>query len=130
MQGAVVVVWKSPQVSSRVPTKAPGASTRTVRRPKSSGSGASTSHVVVVALFFQAEDGIRDYKVTGVQTCALPICLARSAAVVCGLIHVWMLAGCSTAASMRVEVEVYKGPLSVSLAVQIGELRGVKFGRA
>src|SRR5256885_5778608 len=26
--------------------------------------------------FFQAEDGIRDYKVTGVQTCALPICLA------------------------------------------------------
>src|SRR5256885_3861568 len=31
--------------------------------------------------FFQAEDGIRDYKVTGVQTCALPICshLERSA---------------------------------------------------
>src|SRR5256885_6127552 len=24
-------------------------------------------------IFFQAEDGIRDYKVTGVQTCALPI---------------------------------------------------------
>src|SRR5256885_5727576 len=23
--------------------------------------------------FFQAEDGIRDYKVTGIQTCALPI---------------------------------------------------------
>src|SRR5256885_2676378 len=27
-----------------------------------------------VVFFFQAEDGIRDYKVTGVQTCALPIC--------------------------------------------------------
>src|SRR6266850_3077646 len=27
--------------------------------------------------FFQAEDGIRDYKVTGVQTCALPICLVH-----------------------------------------------------
>src|SRR5256885_12733076 len=27
--------------------------------------------------FFQAEDGIRDYKVTGVQTCALPISQAR-----------------------------------------------------
>ena len=27
----------------------------------------------VVVFFFQAEDGIRDYKVTGVQTCALPI---------------------------------------------------------
>src|SRR5262249_57881566 len=24
--------------------------------------------------FFQAEDGIRDWSVTGVQTCALPIC--------------------------------------------------------
>src|SRR5256885_3104261 len=28
--------------------------------------------------FFQAEDGIRDYKVTGVQTCALPICRPTS----------------------------------------------------
>src|SRR2546426_9157093 len=27
--------------------------------------------------FFQAEDGIRDYKVTGVQTCALPIYARR-----------------------------------------------------
>src|SRR2546426_6286776 len=27
--------------------------------------------------FFQAEDGIRDYKVTGVQTCALPISRRR-----------------------------------------------------
>src|ERR1039457_2160176 len=26
-----------------------------------------------MGFFFQAEDGIRDYKVTGVQTCALPI---------------------------------------------------------
>src|SRR5690606_21598873 len=25
--------------------------------------------------FFQAEDGIRDFHVTGVQTCALPICI-------------------------------------------------------
>src|SRR5690554_7653703 len=34
-----------------------------------------------VSFFFQAEDGIRDADVTGVQTCALPIssnaCLAR-----------------------------------------------------
>ena len=29
----------------------------------------------VFFFFFQAEDGIRDYKVTGVQTCALPICV-------------------------------------------------------
>src|SRR5256885_10898047 len=29
--------------------------------------------LVLPIFFFQAEDGIRDYKVTGVQTCALPI---------------------------------------------------------
>src|SRR5256885_3622704 len=29
--------------------------------------------VLCCIFFFQAEDGIRDYKVTGVQTCALPI---------------------------------------------------------
>src|SRR5205809_7162925 len=30
--------------------------------------------------FFQAEDGIRDVAVTGVQTCALPICHRRPSA--------------------------------------------------
>src|SRR5256885_5806283 len=30
-------------------------------------------YLVYIFFFFQAEDGIRDYKVTGVQTCALPI---------------------------------------------------------
>src|SRR2546429_511591 len=30
--------------------------------------------LVFVFFFFQAEDGIRDVAVTGVQTCALPIC--------------------------------------------------------
>src|ERR1039457_7445351 len=29
--------------------------------------------ILFLFVFFQAEDGIRDYKVTGVQTCALPI---------------------------------------------------------
>src|SRR5256885_4908120 len=33
------------------------------------------SACVFLFFFFQAEDGIRDYKVTGVQTCALPISL-------------------------------------------------------
>src|SRR3989440_3253444 len=34
-------------------------------------------HYVFFFFFFQAEDGIRDLIVTGVQTCALPICLSR-----------------------------------------------------
>src|SRR2546426_6671877 len=36
--------------------------------------------VLLLFFFFQAEDGIRDYKVTGVQTCALPISMRRSIA--------------------------------------------------
>src|SRR5712664_4200557 len=35
------------------------------------------SRVCRYLLFFQAEDGIRDLIVTGVQTCALPICFLR-----------------------------------------------------
>ena len=31
-------------------------------------------HIIIFFFFFQAEDGIRDDLVTGVQTCALPIC--------------------------------------------------------
>src|SRR5690606_39512692 len=31
------------------------------------------SHIRPILFFFQAEDGIRDFHVTGVQTCALPI---------------------------------------------------------
>ena len=45
------------------------------------GDGMSTAQAETLgdgsdefAFFFQAEDGIRDWSVTGVQTCALPIC--------------------------------------------------------
>src|SRR2546426_5977983 len=44
------------------------------RRGKKPGRNAEVLTVEYLYLFFfQAEDGIRDYKVTGVQTCALPI---------------------------------------------------------
>src|SRR5688500_20217081 len=33
--------------------------------------------MILISFFLQAEDGIRDYKVTGVQTCALPISCAK-----------------------------------------------------
>src|SRR5438876_5408127 len=36
------------------------------------------SYVLIFFFFFQAEDGIRDGRVTGVQTCALPISSRRS----------------------------------------------------
>src|SRR5690606_39685342 len=36
--------------------------------------------ITVFFFFFQAEDGIRDFHVTGVQTCALPISHDRASA--------------------------------------------------
>src|SRR5690606_39883621 len=44
--------------------------------------------------FFQAEDGIRDFHVTGVQTCALPI-LVRCSLVVVGVSREQQQQGCS-----------------------------------
>src|SRR5436309_8757026 len=38
----------------------------------------------VYFFFFQAEDGIRDFHVTGVQTCALPICRPETDLVILG----------------------------------------------
>src|SRR3989442_12540937 len=38
----------------------------------------SVLELVCSFFFFQAEDGIRDADVTGVQTCALPICFRRA----------------------------------------------------
>src|SRR5262249_59804444 len=41
---------------------------------KSAATSEPMSVCRVLCFFFQAEDGIRDWSVTGVQTCALPIC--------------------------------------------------------
>src|SRR6267143_4029562 len=48
--------------------------------------------------FFQAEDGIRDGTVTGVQTCALPICLYRAA--------LWVLLGANLLAGWGVQWDI------------------------
>src|SRR2546425_499957 len=50
---------------------------RTQRALVGEGIDLGISHVF---FFFQAEDGIRDKLVTGVQTCALPICRSWRAA--------------------------------------------------
>src|SRR5256885_6498987 len=44
-----------------------------LNRPVSYGDMYRIRSCARLFFFFQAEDGIRDYKVTGVQTCALPI---------------------------------------------------------
>src|SRR5256885_7857189 len=50
-----------------------GRSVRNASAPETQATGSKYVDVACTSFFFQAEDGIRDYKVTGVQTCALPI---------------------------------------------------------
>src|SRR5256885_9273199 len=53
----------------------------------------SLSSCALLFFFFQAEDGIRDYKVTGVQTCALPISSSLSEGSVLGANNIYLQAG-------------------------------------
>src|SRR5260221_10705308 len=44
-----------------------------IPRKREGDSQKTKSNLPLIFFFFQAEDGIRDHCVTGVQTCALPI---------------------------------------------------------
>src|SRR5256885_1488864 len=59
--------------SSSVPTTLPTAYNVNLLVGRHDGGYYTVKDCVSLVFFFQAEDGIRDYKVTGVQTCALPI---------------------------------------------------------
>src|SRR5256885_4604435 len=85
----------------------------------------------VFVFFFQAEDGIRDYKVTGVQTCALPIFLVPErvgTGVGCchGALRRRSVDGGRRGHSARLPSDVYK-KYSKSRSVR---RRGRKIGRA
>src|SRR5256886_7706589 len=72
--------------------------------------------------FFQAEDGIRDLTVTGVQTCALPICVAAGS-------HTVVLSGiagnCSvTGGTSRTVTVPAGGSVTASFAVSCTALPG------
>src|SRR5207248_8229504 len=54
-------------------TRAVGNTRRTGNEALSTPRGAVRGRLMLMFFFFQAEDGIRDRTVTGVQTCALPI---------------------------------------------------------
>src|SRR5437667_5768572 len=54
-------------------------------------------NVHLLFVFFQAEDGIRDRDVTGVQTCALPIFLLLTSRISSG--HIWGNRNCSRRAA-------------------------------
>src|SRR5205823_8023721 len=53
----------------------------------------SSRFISMIFFFFQAEDGIRDKLVTGVQTCALPISQVRLPQHLLQLAHLWLRMG-------------------------------------
>src|SRR5690606_39291247 len=68
---------------------------------------------VVVRFLFQAEDGIRDFHVTGVQTCALPICERREGLEVLDAVHARAQLGehCGLIAAAGADLETAIGRL-------------------
>src|SRR5207245_10210858 len=64
-----------------------GSGTYTAVLTPENAIGTDQSKRFVLIFFFQAEDGIRDATVTGVQTCALPISVVRRRRPGCGAVH-------------------------------------------
>src|SRR5438093_13487051 len=71
---------------------------------------------VIFFFFFQAEDGIRDWSVTGVQTCALPI----SACGPLTSVHSTMAASTSATTPIPVTAVVQNGTSARVRSSQIG----------
>src|SRR5699024_11796692 len=82
--------------------------------------------------FLQAEDGIRDRNVTGVQTCALPISLNSSSeedVLICERIDNWVqLSGHEDSFALAGPGTIWKKRSSDSTEVQVYE--SLKIGRA
>src|SRR5215510_9811289 len=98
---------------------------------------ATASWSIPEGFFFQAEVGIRDGHVTGVQTCALPICaLAHVAGVACIALaspraaHCSHEAGSSAAISVRTfseQVDIYRDSFGVPYIFAVTD-KGAYFG--
>src|SRR2546422_6030341 len=81
---------------------------------------------LVCFFFFQAEDGIRDVAVTGVQTCALPISLAQRLLNSFALLSLTLLAYFFSVESKqreRVEKALSESEERLRLAAQAGKMR-------
>src|SRR5688572_32661008 len=80
--------------------------------------------------FFQAEDGIRDLTVTGVQTCALPILLLKYPGFSAIVVITLALGIGANTAIFRVTDKLLLRSLPVSDPGQLVLITSVKIGRA
>src|SRR5260370_4700194 len=84
---------------------------------EAASAASGSSHCMMLFFFFQAEDGIRDSSVTGVQTCALPISRSGPTAC-CALIQC-----CAERPQMLIPyVQHAVGPLREVLGRVLGEV--------
>src|SRR5206468_8870676 len=82
--------------------------------------------------FFQAEDGIRDLIVTGVQTCALPICHTGKGitAVGNGTLTITATGGASSIDVSSTALDLTGQILGAGTIATVNSSGGVKIGRA
>src|SRR5688500_10928510 len=78
----------------------------------------------VCFFFFQAEDGIRDYKVTGVQTCALPISPFSASA------SIWLARSSSARVIFSALAWMFSGSDSQAARRRKGASRRTRMGRS
>src|SRR5256885_9749612 len=77
-------------------------------------------YIEVIFFFFQAEDGIRDYKVTGVQTCALPIFWLSAASICCARSSALWRASSASAWALRFSPSRLAGSPGVTSMMAVG----------
>src|SRR2546426_1456389 len=80
---------------------------------------------MIYFFFFQAEDGIRDYKVTGVQTCALPISLCTTGLIAIGQEKIYtrsMAIGAAVTVCSTLVLTAWFGVVGSAAAVVCSEL--------
>src|SRR5699024_11683428 len=84
--------------------------------------------VLACFFFFQAEDGIRDRNVTGVQTCALPIFAPRPSGAGCNCCYPACSPAITNGRDARMYGPVYGGRFSRSEERRVGKEGGCRWG--
>src|SRR5690606_39409238 len=88
------------------------------------------SLLLCCCFFFQAEDGIRDFHVTGVQTCALPIYVVTYGLLNLGFLGVILIAFAFGILCKYIDSYQRKGAPALSIIVIIALIFIVEIGRA
>src|SRR5204863_5780980 len=83
------------------------------------------------SFFFQAEDGIRDLYVTGVQTCALPICMNwRGRPLISHEVVVKLIGATMTKSGLKVRAKLDKRKYPLKVKVSDEDMKSLNIERS